>query len=933
MALYYILPRFIFNKIILKYPVAVIIFMLALAVLAGFGIRHFTLESSAETLILQNDKDLLYTRLIGSRYGEHDTLMLIFTPKDDLFSKQTLSVIENLQNDLKSHQDILSVTSILDVPLFGSSLVSVKQLAGGLPNLSSGKVDPNSARKEFQDSPLYQNLLVSPDLKTTALLIAFRDDAVYDKLASQRDELQVKNNAGTLTQTENAKLKNVIEQINIHNNEMRIRRHQDISDIRSIMDKYRHEGQLFLGGISMIADDMITFIRNDLKVFGTGMLLFLILTLGIIFRRKRWVLFPMLSCALSVIYMMGLLGWLGWKVTVVSANFISLQLITTVAIVIYLIVRYRELLVENPQESNRELISNTVLSMIRPCWFTTITTIAGFGSLVLCNILPVIMFGWMMMLSLLVSFTVSFLFFPAFLVLIPKEKLPDIKQSRFALTSVLAKFNVNHREFIIFVSIFILTSSLIGMTKLRVENSFIDYFHKSTEIYKGMKVIDQKLGGTTPLDVLIDFNSPEENMAADKSDLESDDETFDEFAEFENAANEEKYWFTTDKMDSIKSVQKYLDSFKETGKVMSLATILNIAENLNDGKPLDNFELALLYTKTPDEIKNILVKPYVSVENNQARFWIRIKDSQKGLRRNKLLNDIRGGLTKKLGLDPKNIHLAGVLVLYNNMLQSLFGSQIVTLGITMLILMVMFLLLFKSLKIAFIAMVPNVFPVSVVLGVMGWLNIPLDIMTITIASISMGIAVDTTIHYIHRFRHEFQQYGSYTYSMKLCHESIGRAMYYTSMTIIIGFSILALSNFIPSVHFGLLTALVMFIAILSALTLLPQLLMWLKPFGPSSNNRGKKNKIFKKLKPDAHCLKIFFMEKISSNNLKNISGSITFLTKEKICFRNFFLFLSTSDSSFSKFLFYVIRLTKRAAAMARSSFGPQPKTDNFNRIH
>ncbi len=835
MTLYHILPRFIFNKIILKYPKAVITFMLALAVFAGFGIRHFTLESSAETLILQNDKDLIYTRLIGDRYGEHDTLMLTFTPKGDLFSEQTLSAIRNLQNDLKAQEDVLSVTSILDVPLFGSSNVSVKELSNGLPTLSSGKVDPNSARKEFQTSSLYQNMLVSPDLKTTALLIEFRDDAVYDKLVSQRDELQAKKSTGTLTQAQNTDLKNIIVQINQRNNEMRIRRHDDIASIRSIMDKYRQDGQLFLGGISMIADDMITFIKNDLKIFGTGMLLFLILTLGLIFRRKRWILFPMLSCALSVIYMTGLLGWLGWKVTVVSTNFISLQLITTVAIVIYLIVRYRELLVENPGESNRELISNTVLSMLRPCWFTTITTIAGFGSLVLCNILPVIMFGWMMMLSLIVSFTVSFLFFPAFLVLLPKEKIPDIKQSRFALTSVLAKFNVNHRVFIITVSVFILTASLIGMTKLRVENSFIDYFHKSTEIYKGMKVIDQKLGGTTPLDVLVDFNDPGENTAADNSDIESDDDVFNEFSDFENTANQEKYWFTTAKMDTIKSVQKFLESFNETGKVMSLATILNIAEKLNDNKPLDNFELALLYTKTPDEIKDILVNPYVSVENNQARFWVRIKDSQKDLRRNELLKDIRSGLTNKLGLDPKNVHLAGVLVLYNNMLQSLFGSQIVTLGITMLILTVMFLLLFKSIKIAFIAMVPNVFPVSVVLGVMGWLNIPLDIMTITIASISMGIAVDTTIHYVHRFRHEFQQNGSYTESMRLCHASIGRAMYYTSTTIIIGFSILALSNFIPSVYFGLLTALVMFIAILAALTLLPQLLMWLKPFGKELN--------------------------------------------------------------------------------------------------
>jgi predicted RND superfamily exporter protein len=373
------------------------------------------------------------------------------------------------------------------------------------------------------------------------------------------------------------------------------------------MDKYRGDAALFLGGGSMITDDMITFIKNDLKVFGVGVLMFLILTLGIIFRRIRWVCLPMLCCGISVICMIGLLGWLGWKVTVVSSNFISLQLITTVAIVIYLIVRYRELLVKNPQAPNRQLISDTIRMMLKPCWYTAITTIAGFGSLVLCDILPVIMFGWMMMISLIVSLIVSFLLFPAILVLMPKETPPDRQMSRFSLTPVLARFTEAHGVLIIVISGLVLIASLIGILRLKVENSFIDYFHKNTEIYRGMKVIDQSLGGTTPFDVIVDFGEPNTRPAVVEPATRVDDTAFDEFTELDKAERDEKYWFTSDKMSRIKSVHAYLDSLPETGKVLSLDTLLSIAEKLNGGKPLDSFDLALLYSETPDKFRSMLI--------------------------------------------------------------------------------------------------------------------------------------------------------------------------------------------------------------------------------------------------------------------------------------------------------------------------------------
>ncbi len=825
---------FFFDKVVLGHPKTVIICILTVVGLLAFGARGFRLDASAETLVLENDEDLRYSRAISSRYGQQDFLILTYTPEANLLSEKTLTALAGLRDDLSSLKNVSSVISILDVPLLESPPVPFKELTGDLPNLESPTLDMNLAENELRRSPLYQNLLVSTDLKTTALLVYLSDDDDYRELQENRNELRQKKDSGSLTPTERAELKSIERQYRQHRDLMRQRRHQDILAIRAIMDNYRPNAELFLGGVSMIADDMITFIKNDLKIFGLGVLLFLIIMLSIIFRRIRWILLPMLCCVVSVICMIGLLGWFGWEVTVISSNFISLQLIISLAITIHLIVRYRELLVKIPEASNHRLILQTVLLKLKPCVYAVLTTIAGFGSLVLCDILPVINFGWMMIAGLIVSLTVTFLLFPAVLILIPKEKTPKAGQWRFSLTSILARFTEAHGMLIVGVSGLIIVGSLIGILKLEVENCFIDYFHKDTEIHQGMKVIDQRLGGTTPVDVIIDFEPPEAPAPPDEPAVAENDESFDEFdefAEYDEAATDEKYWFNAEKMARVKTIHDYIDNLQETGKVLSLATLLGITEKLNNGKPLDSLELALLYSKTPEKIQNMLIKPYVSVKHNQVRFWARVRDSEKTLRRNELLHRIKDDLTGMPNLNEENIHLSGLLVLYNNMLQSLFGSQIITLGITMLLLTAMFLILFRSLRIAFIAMLPNVLAIAGVLGVMGWLNIPLDMMTITIAAISLGIAVDDTIHYIHRFKDEFQKDRRYLPTMHRCHGSIGHAMYYTSITIIIGFSILVLSNFIPSVYFGLLTGLAMLIALLAALTLLPQMLILVKPFG------------------------------------------------------------------------------------------------------
>lgn len=829
----YLLPERFFDRIILARPRLVFFCLLLLVAFLGYMAKDFRLDASAETLVLQNDKDLRYSRMIDERYGIQDFLLLSYTPKDGLFSDKVLADLKRLRDELKQMKRVSSVVSILDVPLLESPPVPVKELAGNIRTLESANTDKKLARIEFGQNPLYQNLLVSPDLKTTALQIVFPADETYQKLLARRNQFREKQATGKLSASERAEFKTVSMQFQQHRDFMKKNRHEDIAAIRAIMNNYRQDAELFLGGVSMIADDLISFIKNDLKVFGLGVLFFLILTLSIIFRKKRWILLPMLCCALSVTAMMGLLGLFDWEVTVISSNFISLQLIITMSLTIHLVVRYRELHFDNPEKEHRQLILATVSSMLKPCLYASLTTIAGFGSLLFCDILPVITFGWMMSAGISVSMVMTFLVFPSVLMLMPKKGPPLRRSPRFALTAFFARFTEKHGLLILSISAIILAVGAVGVSRLEVENSFIDYFKHTTEIYRGMKVIDQKLGGTTPLDIVVDLKEPQASVQAPVPEKEAEsDEAFDKFDEFDAAQDEKKYWFTSYKMAQVKKIHQYIDSLPETGKILSLATILQVAEKLNDGKPLDNFKLALLYSQIPDKFKNLILDPYVSVEHNQVRFLARVRDSEKTLKRDRFLKKVSHDLTNRLEFKPEHVHLTGMLVLYNNMLQNLFGSQILTLGIVVLALMGMFLILFRSVLVSLIAIFPSLLSVGAVLGFMGWMNIPLDMMTITIASISVGIAVDDTIHYIHRFKHEIEIDRNYIQSMYRCHGSIGHAMYYTSVTIIIGFSILVLSNFIPSIYFGLLTGLAMLIALIAALTLLPQLIVVLKPFGP-----------------------------------------------------------------------------------------------------
>ncbi len=592
-------------------------------------------------------------------------------------------------------------------------------------------------------------------------------------------------------------------------------------EIRSHISKYKNIADINLSGIPMIADDLISFVKKDITVFGSGVFIFILITLWFIFRDIRWVIFPLLSCFLSIAIMVGMLGYLNWKVTVISSNFISLMLILTMEINIHYVERYKQLQAEFPKKKENYLTYLTTTKIFTPILYAVLTTVLAFLSFIFCDIKPVIDFGWMMTLGLFISLFVSMILLP-YLIIKFKPKATPIHESKDSkIAEVFASIALNHRFLVMAFSTIVLILSIYGMTRLKVENSFINYFDKKTEIYQGMKLIDEKLGGTTPLEIILKFKD------SDKKSTKNDD---DFFQGSDSNEYKDSYWFTNFRVNNIVNVHKYLESLPEIGKVLSFYSVLQLGEKINDNKKLGPLEMAILYSKLPDDIKKTIVTPYVSIENNEARISLRIIDSNPNLNRKELLIKIQKDLEEKLKLKKDEFKITGVLVIFNNLLQSLFDSQIKTLGITFAGIFILLLILFKSLSWSIVAAIPNFTAALFILGSLGLFNVPLDMMTITIASITVGIAIDNSIHYIYRFREEFKINKNYKKTIEICHRSVGKAIVNASLTIVFGFSILILSNFIPSIYFGIFTGLAMLTAMTLVLTLMPQLIAIIKPF-------------------------------------------------------------------------------------------------------
>jgi predicted RND superfamily exporter protein len=836
----------LYQRIIIDHPWRAIVLVLAATLLMSLGLPNFKLDASADSLTLEYDEDLNYFREVSKRYGSDNFLIITFSPKyGDIFDQNNLETLGSISNQLKAVSGVEATISMLDAPLLYSPKISISDLNQPLNTVLSDGVDKQLAKQEFLTSPIYKNMLLSADGKTTGIVATLSLDQQYLSLVTERDNLRLLRDTQGLSLQQNHELEAISAEFLRYRTEKTTEDHLRVAKVRRLMDQYRDRATIYLGGPDMITADMIDFIKSDLVIFGVGILLFMVVTLVFIFRSARWVILPLVTCAICLTLVLGFLSWIDWRLTVISSNFVALLLIITLALTMHLIVRYRELHAAKPKTAQRQLVIDTIESMAKPCLYTVLTTIVAFSSLVVSNIRPVIDFGWMMTIGIIVAFIVSFTVMPAGMMILNSDKATAKKDRSSAITTVFASFTERRGSFVIFLALILTLLSGYGISRLEVENRFIDYFKSDTEIYRGMEVIDTSLGGTTPVDIILQaptFESPlaiSDNQAASGDEYDLDDEygEFDEFDEFdeygdiedETASLKDSYWFSSAGLETLSELTDFLQAQPEIGKVSSLVQLNQVASDLI-GHKLNDFEIAFMRQSLSDDIYQQLVAPYLIEDRDEARIQLRAMETA-DLKRKQLLAKVEQFATQEMGIAEDEIRFTGLLVLYNNMLQSLFKSQIMTLGAVFVGILLMFLILFRSLKLSLIAIIPNFLAAGTVLGGMGIFKIPLDMMTITIAAITVGIGVDHSIHYITRFKREFVKDGNYIASMHRAHNSIGQALFYTAITIIIGFSILALSNFIPSIYFGLLTGSAMIAALLGSMTLLPKLILMIKPLG------------------------------------------------------------------------------------------------------
>lgn len=787
-----------FIELMLNWPKTILASFLILVALLGWQARHFEIDASPDTLLTQGNELYIQTQDVNQRYAPQEFLLLTYEPAaHPLYSEQTFASVRALTEAVLAMDRVESVRNMLNVPLF-ANVDNVQDVSGDLDNMTinDGEFRMQQIEEEFADHPIYADLLINREQTATALQILFRTDPRLQALNARINTLNRATVERDLTPEEEDELQALVDEREPIEQVLEQTRINEIDQLRSLAADYADEANIRLGGVHVIAYQLIDIISDDLVIFGAAIGIMICLVLLSLFRSLRWILIPVVCCLCSVLPTIGLFALLGMKATVISANFIALQLILTLAIVIHLIVQYRQFAEQDNDLGQQALVRATLTEKMGPCFFAGITTSVGFASLIFSGIQPVISFGWMMIIAMALSIVVSLILFPVLVELLPREKVRKDLSPLVALVKGFRALVLKYPAVVVALCVLILGIGISGAMRLSVENSFINYFKPSTQIYQELAYIDQSFGGTTPLDII--YTLPEQS---DDPDIV----------------------MSADSVLSMQRIQNRLARYDATGRILSPVNMTDLAREVNNDRPLTEYELTALYWMMDESFRDDLIGSFFDEDNNEVRFNVWVEDLTEGLNRAELLQSIKTDMSE-LGIEETDYQLTNLFMLYQDIMQQLADSQITTLAIVYVALTLTFMLIFKSLTVALVAIAPNLLSTAAIFGVMGWAGLPLDLMTITIAAIVMGIAVDDTIHYVHRYLAELKKGSASDEAVTRSHATVGMAMLYTSVLIGAGFSMLAFSDFVPSVVFGLLTALAMLLALLADLCLLPLLL-------------------------------------------------------------------------------------------------------------
>lgn len=801
---------FIF-KTILKYPKQILFCCILFFFISLFYAIKLPIDASSESLILENDKDFKIYEEILQDYQTKDFLILAFIPKDgNVFSNHSLQILQKITQDIKKIPQVQDTLSILNAPLLKSTPnLELQEILKINPTLLSKQTDKNLAKNEILNHPFYTQNIISKNAKTAGILIYLKEDIKLKELT------QLKNTANTKEEKQN--IQNLIH---THKQNSQIHNAQTIQALKSLKEQYITEGKVYLGGIMLIASDMIDYVKSDLITYGTSLSIILALMLWIFFRHIYFVALSFCVCLFSLVVSSGIFSFFGYQITIVSSNYVSLLLIISVSLIVHLIVSYLEFYEKFPKASQKNLVYAVMLNKASPSFFAVLTTIIGFLSLVFSKILPIIHLGIIMSIGVSVALIFTFMLFGAILVILPKpQKVKDLPKWHHIFLLKCANLATNKPKLIYAISFLCIAFSIYGIMNLKVENSFVNYFKDDSEIKQGLLTIDQDLGGTIPLEIIINF----QDKSSKDSSLSDFENEFEE--EFNVLEQQDSYWFDSQKLRIAEKIHTYLANKEYIGSILSLHSLSMLVGSLGLGA--DDFTIAFLYKNSPQNLKNQLFTPYANIAKNQMRFVFRTFDSNPNLKRNLFIHEIQNDLTTLLQNESVTFKINGMMVLYNNLLQSLIASQVDTLSLVIGAIFLVFVLIFRSFKLSVIALLTNLIPLGAIFGFLGISGIPLDLMGITIAAICLGIGVDDVIHYIHRYKEELKSH-SIKQAIIRSHSSIGNAMYYTTLIIIVGFCAMMTSNFIPTIYFGLLTTLVMLLMLAGSLILLPTFLITLK---------------------------------------------------------------------------------------------------------
>ncbi len=820
-------------SVVVRKPIVVLVSMLALVAACSIFISSLNIDASPDSLMLESDPDLKYYREVHRHYGTDEFIIVGFKPKKEILEKSTIDFIENISEKFKKIEGVSSVTSLSNVPLLLQIQKDNKTGETSFSNLLSSKVDLAKAKAEFTTSPIYVNNLVNDDLNTTAIKVDIEKNETLIDLLEEKYVFLDKQKNQLLDESDEADLHGVRKNILFERQVINNRYKTVLRSVREIVNDVDDAGEFYLAGAPLIGNDMKDFVGKDIKIFGVAILSIMILVLFLFFRRPAWIFLALVCAILNVLLVAGLASILEFQLTIISSNFVALLIIFSVTLSIHVIIRYQEIQKTQPNQTIDENLKITLSQIITPCFYMVLTSAIAFFSLIVSDINPVIVFGYIMILGLLCAFLLTFTVLPALIMLInPKSRVLEQDKSATLLENLLNVI-VNNKKLTIAIVVGMFVLNIIGISQITVENRFIDYFKKTTDIYQGLELVDQELGGTVPLEVMLEVD-PDQVEEVDE-DAQEDEEFGDYLTNLEGTQDDftaKSYWYNRSGIRKINKIHKYLEDLPQVGKVLSLSSTEEVFRTINKGEPLEDFHLSLVYRKVPDNVKQVLISPYVSSDGSQARILARIKDSDHTLIRNDLLKKISIELNTSFINDGESVRLTGISVLYNNVLQSLFRSQILTLGTVFVCIFIMLVILFRNFKLAVIGTLPNIFTALFILGLMGVLGIPLDIMTITIAAITIGIGVDYAIHYIHRYKKEFAQNGDNFQAIYRSQTTVGKALYFTSITITLGFIILVLSNFVPSIYFGMLTSIAMLVALFATFSIIPLLLSIMQPLKP-----------------------------------------------------------------------------------------------------